>query len=122
MLARAARREALREVIAQESGPAFTSSQAERRLLKLIRNARLPSPRCNARICGHEVDFVWPTRKLVVEFDGWEFHRSRAAFEKDRRRDADLQLAGYVVLRITWRRLAEEPEVMIAQIATALAA
>ena len=66
--------------------------------------------------------FVWPTRKLVVEFDGWEFHRSRAAFEKDRRRDADLQLAGYVVLRITWRRLAEEPEVVIAQIATALAA
>ena len=67
------------------------------------------------------MDFVWPTRKLVVEFDGWEFHRSRAAFEKDRRRDADLQLAGYVVLRITWRRLVDEPEAVIAQIAAALA-
>jgi very-short-patch-repair endonuclease len=72
-------------------------------------------------VAGHEVDFLWPTRKLVVEFDSWEFHRGRDAFEKDRRRDADLLLAGYRVLRITWRRLVEEPEAVIAQIATALA-
>jgi very-short-patch-repair endonuclease len=32
-----------------------------------------------------------------------------AAFEEDRRRDADLMLAGYRVVRITWRRLRDEP-------------
>jgi very-short-patch-repair endonuclease len=67
------------------------------------------------------VDFFWDEAKLVVEFDSWEFHHSRAAFENDRRRDADLQLAGYVVLRITWRRLVGEPEAVVAQIAAALA-
>jgi very-short-patch-repair endonuclease len=112
----------LRVVIERESGPAFTRSQAERRLLKLIRNARLPSPRCNVPAAGHEVDFLWPEQKLVVEIDGYAFHRSRTAFETDRKRDADLQLAGYRVLRITWRRLDDEPEAVIAQIATALAA
>jgi very-short-patch-repair endonuclease len=111
----------LRSLLKREAGPAFTRSQAEQRLLKLIRNARLPSPRCNVPAAGHEVDFLWPEQKLVVEIDGYAFHRSRTAFETDRRRDADLQLAGYRVLRITWRRLVEEPEAVVAQIATALA-
>ena len=56
-----------------------------------------------------------------MEIDGYAFHRLRTAFETDRRRDADLLLAGYRVLRITWRRLVDEPEAVIAQIAAALA-
>jgi very-short-patch-repair endonuclease len=110
----------LRTVLEREGGPAFTRSKAEQRLLALLRKARLPPPRCNVRISGHEVDFLWLDAKLVVEFDSWGFHRSRAAFEKDRRRDADLQLAGFRVIRITWRRLVEEPEAVVAQIARAL--
>jgi very-short-patch-repair endonuclease len=47
--------------------------------------------------------------RLVVELDGYAFHRTRAAFERDRARDAALQLAGYRVLRLTARRLGEEP-------------
>jgi hypothetical protein len=35
-------------------------------------------------------DFCWPTHRLIVETDGWETHRTRAAFEQDRRRDAAL--------------------------------
>jgi very-short-patch-repair endonuclease len=111
----------LRALLKQEAGPAFTRSTAEKRLLALLRRARLMAPRCNVVLCGHEVDFFWDEAKLVVEFDSWEFHHSRAAFENDRRRDADLQLAGYVVLRITWRRLVGEPEAVVAQIAAALA-
>jgi len=111
----------LRAVLEREGGPAFTRSEAEKRLLALLRKARLPAPRCNVVLCGHEVDFFWPHANLVVEFDSWEFHRSRAAFEQDRRRDADLQLAGHQVLRITWWRLEDEPEAIVAQIASALA-
>jgi very-short-patch-repair endonuclease len=58
---------------------------------------------------GFEVDALWPHQRLVVELDGYEFHRTRAAFERDRARDAALQLAGYRVLRVTSRRLAGEP-------------
>jgi very-short-patch-repair endonuclease len=110
----------LRAVLDRAGGPAFTRSHAERRMLALLRKARLSPPRCNVVLCGYEVDFFWPDAKLVVEFDSWEFHRSREAFEKDRRRDADLQLAGFRVLRITWRRLDDEPEAVVAQIARAL--
>ncbi len=36
-------------------------------------------------------------------------HLTPTAFETDRARDAHLTAAGYRVIRITWRQLAEEP-------------
>ena len=47
----------------------------------------------------------WPAAKLVVEADSFEFHGHRAAFERDRARDAAMQAAGYRVIRLTHRRL-----------------
>jgi hypothetical protein len=44
----------------------------------------------------------WPTHRLIVELDGWETHRTRAAFEQDRARDAALTAAGWRVVRFTW--------------------
>jgi very-short-patch-repair endonuclease len=99
--------------------PALTRSQAERGLLELIRAARLPRPETNVRVERHEVDFLWRAARLVAEVDGYAFHGTRGAFERDRRRDADLQAAGWRVLRITWRRLAEEPEAVVATLARA---
>ena len=100
--------------------PAFTRSEAERRLLELIRAARLPPPTTNAKVGHHEVDFLWREQRLVVEVDGYAFHSSRSSFERDRRRDRDLQAQGYRILRITWRELANEPEALIAELAVAL--
>jgi very-short-patch-repair endonuclease len=104
-----------------DPGRQFTRSQAERRLLALVEAAGLPMPAANTHVAGHEVDFLWPRERLVVEVDGYAFHSSRAAFERDRVRDARLQALGYRVLRFTWRRLADEPEASVATIAVALA-
>ena len=81
-------------------GPAPTRSELERRFLALCRDAGLPPPAVNVVVAGFEVDAVWPDRRLVVELDGHAFHGTRAAFERDRVRDASLQLAGYRVLRV----------------------
>ena len=51
----------------------------------------------------------------------YTFHSSRRSFERDRRKDRDLQALGYTVLRITWRQLTEEPEAVVATITRALA-
>lgn len=74
-------------------------------------------PRTNARVTGREVDFLWERERLVVEVDGWAWHSSRNRFENDRQRDAALAAAGYTVLRITWRRIKDEPLAVVAQIA-----
>jgi very-short-patch-repair endonuclease len=104
-----------------DDGPAVTRSEAERRLLKLIRAAELPIPDVNVWVAGIEVDFFWPEHKLVVETDGFRYHSSRRAFERDRGRDAALAACGYAVIRITWRQLVDAPEAVIARIAAALA-
>jgi len=109
---------ALRKAI--RTDPKFTRSEAERQLLELVRAARLPEPEANVTIAGHEVDFVWRTQRLVVEVDGYAFHSSRSSFERDRRRDRELQAAGYRVLRFTWRELTEEREAVVATLTAGL--
>ncbi len=98
-----------------------TRSEAERRLLALLRRAGLPPTATNTRIAGQEVDVLYAEARLVVEMDGYAFHRTRAAFERDRRRDAELAAAGFRVVRVTWRALTTEPEALIARLAGALA-
>jgi hypothetical protein len=89
--------------------PPPTRSELERRFLTVCGDAGLPPPQVNIFVAGWEVDVAWPARRLVVELDGYAFHRSRSSFEKDRERDTALQLAGYRVLRITHRRLDQKP-------------
>jgi very-short-patch-repair endonuclease len=91
-------------------------SELERLFYELCRNAGLPPPAMNVIVAGFEVDAVWPDHKLIVELDGYAFHRTRAAFERDRLRDAALQTAGYRVLRATYRRLSYEPDAVIGAI------
>lgn len=67
----------------------------------------------NVVVAGYEVDAVWFDARVVVELEGYAFHRSRAAFEEDRARDAALQLARFRVLRVTQRRLEDEPVALV---------
>lgn len=98
-----------------------TRSEAEERLLELIRASQLPLPVMNARVCGYEVDFWWKSERLVVEVDGYRFHSTRRAFEHDRRKSAALAAAGILTMRVTWRQSESEPVAVIARLAQALA-
>jgi very-short-patch-repair endonuclease len=106
----------LRSLLARHRPLPDTRSELERRFLRLCQDAGLPMPAVNVPVEGLEVDFLWPDLRLVVELDGYAFHRDRAAFERDRRRDAALQLAGYRVIRVTHRRLVEEPAAVVAEL------
>jgi very-short-patch-repair endonuclease len=102
----------------QQVGRARTELEAL--FLSLCRRHRLPQPEVNVRVDRFEVDFLWPARHLVAEVDGWESHRTRSAFEEDRRRDARLKLLGYEVLRFTWRQVKDEARTVAATIRTIL--
>jgi very-short-patch-repair endonuclease len=112
---------ALRSLLALALGAGLTRSEAERRMLALLREAALPVPKANARVGHHEVDFLWLEQKVIVEVDGYAFHAGRQAFERDRERDAVLVARGYVVIRVTWRQLVARPHALVARIAAALA-
>jgi hypothetical protein len=106
----------LRSVLALHRPLPDTRSELERRFLRLCQDAGLPMPAVNVAVEGFEVDCLWPEHRLVVELDGYAFHRDRAAFERDRRRDGALQLAGYRVIRVTHRRLVEEQAAVVAEL------
>jgi very-short-patch-repair endonuclease len=98
----------------------FLRSPLERRFLTLVREAGLPQPSMNHFEAGHELDAYWPDERFAVELDSFEFHRTRAAFERDRLRQEELKLVGIEMLRVTARRLAAEPQVITERLATLL--
>jgi very-short-patch-repair endonuclease len=55
------------------------------------------------------VDAVWRDARLVVEVDGYEYHRNPTVFETDRERDVTLTTKGWRVLRFTWRHVQHRP-------------
>ena len=77
---------------------------------------RLPRPETNITVEGYEVDLLWRRERLIVEVDGYAYHSTRQAFERDRARDAALQAAGYRVVRLTWRQIAYEPLAVVVQL------
>jgi very-short-patch-repair endonuclease len=111
----------LKRSLARHTTSHVTRSELERRMHDLIRAGGLPQPEMNARIAGYEVDFVWRRERVVVEVDGYRFHSSRPAFERDRAKGNTLVAAGLVLLRFTWWQIDREPFAVLARIATALA-
>ncbi len=98
------------EVLARYLDVSTTRSELERLFLELCNKHGLPRPLVNSRVGPYEVDFLWPQQRLIVETDGRSHHATRAAFERDRARDAGLTLAGYRVVRFTYRQVTREPK------------
>jgi very-short-patch-repair endonuclease/predicted transcriptional regulator of viral defense system len=116
----------IRTVLAELEEPALTDTDLEERFLALCRAASLPRPEVNEWLDIDELpaikaDFLWRAERLVIETDGWEAHGTRQAFERDRRRDERLKLAGYEPLRFTRRRIVTQPGGVIRTVSEMLA-
>jgi hypothetical protein len=66
------------------------------------------------------VDLVVEGR-VVVELDGFEFHRDRHQFQEDRRRDRELVAQGYLVLRFTARDVLRDIDRLVGAVLVACA-
>ena len=112
----------VRSLLTEQAPDHITRSELEDRFLALCQGAGLPPPEVNTLVeangATYEVDFLWRDNHLVVETDGWGPHHTRTAFEADRRRDADLLVAGLRVARFTWRQITHDPERVKATVAS----
>lgn len=117
---RSPRRRGAAALRALAEDPAWTRSRAERKLVALLRAARLPEPAFNVKVEGWEVDAWWQRERVILEFDSYGFHATRAAFERDRRKTSDLTRARHLVLRSTWAELTTQPYALVARVAEAL--
>jgi hypothetical protein len=111
-----------RAVAAIHDEPALTRSELEALMRDLCADHGIELPEVNARVEGHEVDFLWRAQRLIVETDGHAHHGTRMAFERDRAKDARLTMLGYRVVRFTYRQLVYERDVVVATLLALLAA
>jgi very-short-patch-repair endonuclease/predicted transcriptional regulator of viral defense system len=102
-------------------GAHVTRSELEDRFVALLDAHDLPRPATNVDVEGMEVDACWRTQRLVVELDGWGAHATRRAFQQDRDRGNDLELAGWRLLRFTWADVTRRADDTAGRVARALA-
>lgn len=91
-------------------GQVLTNSGLERRFLAIVRRAGLPKPETQVQLNGYRVDFFWPRLGLIVETDGWAYHRTPGAQTTDRRRDQRHAVAGLTTLRFAEAQIRHEPD------------
>jgi very-short-patch-repair endonuclease len=110
-----------REVLDARIDPGPYESAAERRIARLLVRAGLPRPVSQhpVRVAGRtfRIDLAYPDAMVAIEFDGWSFHGSRDAFDRDRVRGNALEVLGFLVLRFT---AASSDEDIVAAVRAAL--
>jgi very-short-patch-repair endonuclease len=99
----------------------FADSGLERRFLPLARQVGLPAPETQVRVNGFRVDFYWPDLGLVVESDGWRYHRTPSQQANDHRRDQVHAAAGLTPLRFGEEQIRYEPELVRQTLAAVVA-
>lgn len=99
-------------------------SEAERDAHRLLRSAGLTGFRTNRRVEAGDavycVDIAYPQPRVIVEIDGWKYHRGRGSFVQDRWRYSRLAAAGWAVLPLAAEALTTDPEAVVELVRTAL--
>jgi very-short-patch-repair endonuclease len=94
-----------------------TLSKLEKGFLDLLRrDCLLLPPEMNRPTGRFRVDCRWPAQRLTVELDSYRYHRSRHAWERDRRREREARARGDDFRRYTYGDVFEAPEVVLAEL------
>ena len=106
-----------------------SESVGETRARMLFQDHGMPAPVLQLEVHDEtgaligRVDFAWPARKVIVEFDGRQkYHRYRRpgetleqAIMREKRREDRLREQGWIVVRMTWSDL-EHPAPFLARL------
>ncbi|WP_433799541.1 DUF559 domain-containing protein [Actinomycetospora sp. CA-084318] len=101
-------------------------SEAERIAHRVLREADIVGWEADVRVIlprhGPAVlDLAFLDRRVLVEIDGWAYHRDLRAFLHDAARQNALVLAGWVVIRTNWHELKDRPHDFVRTVQDALA-
>lgn len=88
----------------------LSDDELERLFRPLAAAAGLPVPLTKVDVNEFEVDFFWPDLGLVVETDGWRYHRTPAAQTRDALRFQEHTAAGLTPIRFSHWQVKYEPD------------
>jgi Protein of unknown function (DUF559) len=87
----------------------LSDDELERLFRPLAAAAGLPAPLTKHKVNRFEVDFFWPDLGLVVETDGWRYHRTPSAQTRDALRFQTHTADGLTPLRFSHYQVKYEP-------------
>ena len=104
---------------------ALMQSRLESALLRVLRRHGLPIPAAQHPVRQGEnvvarLDFAYPAYRLGIEADGYRWHGGRERWRHDLRRENQLKLMGWTLLRFSWEEVHDRPEIVAGQIRAAL--
>jgi very-short-patch-repair endonuclease len=97
-----------------------TRSDLELAFLAFCARHSFPRPEVNVKVGRWEVDFPWPSQKVAVETDFFDYHHGSVPFEDDHQRELDLRRLGYTVRRYTGAQIRNHPALVVADLGEAL--
>ncbi|MFZ2510244.1 MAG: type IV toxin-antitoxin system AbiEi family antitoxin domain-containing protein [Gordonia sp. (in: high G+C Gram-positive bacteria)] len=86
-----------------------TQAKAEKLFRSLLTEHDIPACVQQHRFHGWPLDFAWPERKVVVEVDGFAFHRGHKKFQSDMAKRNALALDGWLVLTFSYHDIVNDP-------------
>lgn len=115
----------MRRVLERLSGEALSESDLERLLIGIIVDGGLPEPVKQFRApwlkpLNGRIDLAYIDYQILIEGDSRRWHGTFDAFETDRSRDNAAQIAGWIVIRVTWRMIKDEPSKVLQTVKAAL--
>jgi GNAT superfamily N-acetyltransferase len=110
-----------RRILVQRHGKRVPHMKIARMTLELIVDAGLREPVSEHPVGKYRIDLAYPELKIAIECLGKEGHLNDASFEYDPIRRNELQLEGWIVIEVTWRRLIDEPHHVVREVRRAIA-
>ena len=116
----------LRAILEECYGTTVPDSQFNRLVERLLIAHGLPRPTLEHVVrdaSGAEIgrlDVAFTPQLVGLELDSRRYHLNAAAFEHDRQRQNRLELAGWMILRYTWRQYRDTAQRLVNEVAAAL--
>ncbi|HWS44587.1 MAG TPA: DUF559 domain-containing protein [Acidimicrobiia bacterium] len=106
----------------QQPGEHPLHYRLEVKTARLLRTSGLPRPERQVPAGRYRIDFGFVAERVGIECEGYEYHGSRLAWKRDKRRSAWLESRGWRLVFVTWEDVTERPNETLDRIALALGA
>jgi hypothetical protein len=116
----------MRELLEERYGTTIPDSHRGRLVADLLVDAGLPAPEIEYDIRALDgrwlarADLANPPERVAVELDSTRHRLNERAFEADPVRQNRVEVAGWTVLRYTWKAYSQRPQVLCTDVSNAL--
>jgi hypothetical protein len=111
----------MRALVQQRTHSTLTRSAANERFLGLARAAELPPFETNVLLYGFEADFFWRAARVATEVDSFQWHNTRTAYHRDRKKARVFADHDILLTPITWELMDTEPFAIVARLSRQIA-